>query len=112
VEGDEIARSNGVASPIPTGRKDCGGRRDRQEWRRRLPDTHRKERLWRETKSPGVAASPPRYPQEGKTVEGDEIARSQVNHRHGCSPIPMGKKDHGGSDPMGGASSLPGAWRF
>jgi len=24
-------------------------------------------------------------------VEGDEIARSQVSHRQGCSPIPMGR---------------------
>ena len=70
--------------------------------RRRLPDTHRKERLWRETRSPEVTASPSRYPQLGKTVEGDEIARSQASHRQGCSPIPMGRKDHGGSDPMGG----------
>jgi len=35
-------------------------------------------------------------------VEGDEIARSRVNHRQGCSLIPMGRKDHAGNDPMGG----------
>jgi len=43
---------SGVASPIPTGRKDCGGRWDRKRPSEPLaglfPDTHRKERLWRE----------------------------------------------------------------
>ena len=63
VKGDEFTRSNGVASPIPTSRKDCGGRRDRQK--------------------------PSELPRD-------------------CSPIPMGRKYQGGSDPWG-ASSLPGA---
>jgi len=35
-------------------------------------------------------------------VEGDEIAERRVNHRKGRSPIPMGRKDHGGNDPLGG----------
>ena len=44
--------TSGVASPIPAGRKDCGGRRDRQRLRELLagsfPDTHGEERPWRE----------------------------------------------------------------
>ena len=35
-------------------------------------------------------------------MKGDETARSRVNHRQCCSPIPMGRKDHGGNDPLGG----------
>ena len=35
-------------------------------------------------------------------MEGDEIARSQMSHGQGYPLIPMGRKDHGGSDPMGG----------
>jgi len=52
VEGNETAIRYGVASPKPTGRKDCGGGRDRHKQRCRLPETHRKERLWRGTRSP------------------------------------------------------------
>jgi len=40
-------------------------------------------------------------------MEGDGIARGQVNHRQGCSPIPMGRKDRGGNDPMGGLQAFP-----
>jgi len=50
--------TSGVASLIPTGRKDCGGRRDRE--------------------TPG-------------------------NPWQGCSPTPMGRKDHGGNDPLQGS---------
>ena len=52
----------GVASPIPTGRKDCGGRRDRQKPNDPpaglLPDTHGKERSWRERPYGGLRAFP------------------------------------------------------
>jgi len=35
-------------------------------------------------------------------MEGDEVAKCCVNHWQGCSPIPMGRKDHGGNDPLEG----------
>jgi len=35
-------------------------------------------------------------------MEGEEIAERRVNHRKGRSSIPMGRKDHGGNDPLGG----------
>jgi len=54
VEGDEFTRSNSVASPIPIGRKDCGGRRDRQKPSEMPQDCSR-------------------YPWEGKTMEGASL---------------------------------------
>jgi len=76
VEGDEIARSNGVASPIPTGRKDCGRRRDRQKPSEPpaglLLDTHGKERPWREQPHGGLRAflvlGVSRHPEDDTTL--------------------------------------------
>jgi len=53
--------TSGVASPIPTGRKDCGERRDRQMLGEPLEglflDTHGKERPWRERPLEGFELS-------------------------------------------------------
>ena len=53
--------TSGVASPIPAGRKDWGGRRDRQMLSKLLagsfPDTHGEERPWREQPLEGFELS-------------------------------------------------------
>ena len=68
--------TSGVASPIPTGREDCGGRRDRQMLSEPLaglsPDTHGKERPWRKRPPGGLRAFPAlgifRHPEDNTTL--------------------------------------------